>query len=228
MRIILLALLVSFGVGACARLDDTPRRRTAEGLLQVVPTWKSISETNVVMQGFDYSCGAAALATLLKHYFGDAVTETDILRDILAHLDKKTLEERKEDGLSLLDLKEYAERHGYQAAGVRLKPDALPTLKGPILVYLETPEFRHFAILRGMREDRVYVADPARGNVRQPVDRFLRPCAAFERPNPVDERTELHSAQARKHRLRSDQRQSASVLKTDVSETTRLIHFRMS
>jgi hypothetical protein len=53
MRIILLALLVSFGVGACARLDDTPRRRTAEGLLQVVPTWKSISETNVVMQGFD-------------------------------------------------------------------------------------------------------------------------------------------------------------------------------
>jgi uncharacterized protein len=173
MRIILLALLVSFGVGACARLDDTPRRRTAEGLLQVVPTWKSISETNVVMQGFDYSCGAAALATLLKHYFGDAVTETDILRDILAHLDKKTLEERKEDGLSLLDLKEYAERHGYQAAGVRLKPDALPTLKGPILVYLETPEFRHFAILRGVREDRVYVADPARGNVRQPVDRFL-------------------------------------------------------
>ena len=173
MRTILLPLLVSFGIGACARLDDVPLRRTAEGTLEAVPTWKSISEKNVVMQGFDYSCGAAAMATLLKHYFGSPVTEAEILRDVLAHLDKKTFEKRKEDGLSLLDLKEYAERHGYQAVGVRLKPDALLKLKGPILIYLETPEFRHFAILRGVREDRVYVADPARGNVRQPVDRFL-------------------------------------------------------
>jgi predicted double-glycine peptidase len=71
----------------------------------VVPTWKSISEKNIVMQGFDYSCGAAAMATLLRHYFRSPVTETEILRDVLAHLDKKTFEKRKEDGLSLLDLK---------------------------------------------------------------------------------------------------------------------------
>jgi predicted double-glycine peptidase len=139
-----------------------------------IKTWKDVRERNIVMQRFDYSCGAAAMATLMNYYFEDNITERDILIDIVEQLDQEVFETRKRDGLSLLDLKEFAERRGYQAVGVRLQPTTLARLPGPILVYLERPDYKHFAVLRGVRGDRVYLADPSRGNLRMPVDRFLQ------------------------------------------------------
>ncbi len=168
-----LPVVVALSLIGCARLDDTPHRMVS-GQLQPVKTWKAANRDHVVMQDYDYSCGAAALATLLNYYFEDPVSERTILRDIVNHLDKAAFDTRKEDGLSLLDLQQYAERQGYQAAGVRLSITELAKLKGPVLVYLEQPDFRHFAVYRGMRENRVFLADPARGNVRQPVDRFVQ------------------------------------------------------
>jgi predicted double-glycine peptidase len=114
------------------------------------------------------------MATLMDYYFGDKVSERDVLIDILKHIDEADFKERKKEGLSLLDLKQFAERRGYQAAGVKLQLSALPQLKGPVLVYLERQDFKHFAIFRGVREDRVYLADPSRGNVRMPVDEFAK------------------------------------------------------
>jgi hypothetical protein len=34
-------------------------------------------------------------------------------------------------------------------------------------------EYKHFAVLRGVRSDRVYVADPSSGNVRLTIPCFL-------------------------------------------------------
>lgn len=141
-------------------------------LAKNVTTWKEIRERNVVMQQFDYSCGAAAMATLLRYYFDDDVPERAILIDMTQSLNEEEFEKRKLEGFSLLDLKNFAERRGYQAVGVRLELNALPLLRGPVLVYLELPDSKHFAILRGVREDRVYLADPSRGNLRMRVDRF--------------------------------------------------------
>ena len=42
-----------------------------------------------------------------------------------------------------------------------------------MLVYIEPQGYEHFAILRGVRGDRVYLADPSRGNIRMPMYRFL-------------------------------------------------------
>ena len=33
--------------------------------------------------------------------------------------------------------------------------------------------YKHFAVLKGVRGDRVYLADPSRGNIRMPAYRFL-------------------------------------------------------
>src|SRR5271157_6263534 len=38
---------------------------------------------NVVIQSWDLSCGAAALATLLRYEFGEPVTEKDIARGLM-------------------------------------------------------------------------------------------------------------------------------------------------
>ncbi len=108
----------------------------------------------------------------MRFYFGDRVTEEDILVCILSSLSKAEVEDREKNGLSLLDLKLCAERLGYQAVGVRLKFASLPRLKGPILIHLETEDYRHFAVLKGVRGDRLFLADPSRGNIRMSAERF--------------------------------------------------------
>ncbi len=168
-------LLSQLLLSSCANLADSQATSFSAGGIRVhknIKTWKDLLEQHIVMQQFDYSCGAAALATLFQYYFQDPITEQDILTDIVEQLSQQDFTRRKQEGLSLLDLKKFAERHGYQALGVKLKFAVLPKLKGPILVYLEDDEYQHFAILRGVREDRVFLADPSRGNIRMNVQAF--------------------------------------------------------
>ena len=49
----------------------------------------------------------------------------------------------------------------------------LPRLGGPVIVFIEPRGYKHFVVLRGTRGDRVYLADPSRGNIRMPAYRFL-------------------------------------------------------
>jgi uncharacterized protein len=139
-----------------------------------VRSWAELRDQNVVIQKFDYSCGAGALATLMRYYFGDNVSEEGILVAILGPMTREEVQDRETNGLSLLDLKLCAERMGYQAVGVQLRYASLPNLKGPVLIHLEQEAYRHFAVLKGVRGDRVYLADPSRGNIRMPVHHFAR------------------------------------------------------
>ena len=136
-------------------------------------SWQALRDQNVVIQRYDYSCGAGALATLMSYYFGDDITEEEILFGILGSMTKEEVLDREEKGFSLLDLKRYAEKRGYQAVGVKLKYASLKQLKGPVLVYLKKDDYKHFAVLKGVVGDRVYLADPSRGNVRMAVFRFV-------------------------------------------------------
>jgi predicted double-glycine peptidase len=132
-----------------------------------------LRDENVVKQRFDFSCGAAALATMLRYGFNDNITEQQILIDLFTQLsdDERTVAERT--GFSLLDLQRVAQRRGYAAEGFRLEPGQLAMLSGPVMVFIEPRGYKHFAVLRGVRGDRVYLADPSRGNIRQPLYTFL-------------------------------------------------------
>lgn len=135
-------------------------------------TWKDLRDRNIVKQGFDYSCGSGALATLMKISFGEQVSEAEIIREILKG---KTVAEKKEigkRGYSLLDLKKAAEAKGYLTATYKLKVEHLFQLKGPVLIYFEPKGEKHFAVLKYVKGDRVYLADPSRGNVRLSIYRF--------------------------------------------------------
>lgn len=138
-----------------------------------VKNWKETREENVLMQKFDFSCGAGSLATLMKYCFGDNVSEETLIKDIFAFLPEDEKSNRKKNGLSLLDLKQVAERRGYYAYGVSLKPDSLLKIDRPVIVYLETDEFKHFSVFRGIKEDKIFLADPSRGNIRMPAEKFL-------------------------------------------------------
>jgi uncharacterized protein len=139
-----------------------------------VRTLRDLRDESVVKQKFDYSCGAAALATLLNYYFSDSIPEKQLLAEMLNTLSPADRADRIARGFTLLDLKNAACRHGYQAEGAVLPLTSLPQLSGPVIVYLEQDGSRHFAVLRGIREDRVYLADPNRGNLRLDIRRFAR------------------------------------------------------
>ncbi len=134
-----------------------------------VRTWVDFRDQYVVIQQFDYSCGAAALATLMRYYFDDDVSEEEILLTILNSLTNEEIRDREKFGLSLLDLQHCARRKGYQAVAVKLAYNNIQLLQGPILIHLEREGYKHFAILKGVNGDRVYIADPSRGNIRMSV-----------------------------------------------------------
>jgi predicted double-glycine peptidase len=139
-----------------------------------VRTWKSIKEERIVMQSSDYSCGAAALATLLTYHFQDDVGEAAVMDGILTSLSAADKKDRQSSGFSLLDLSDFLAARGYEAMGFRLTLAGLHTIHLPALVLLSVEGDKHFVILTEIRGDRIYLADSSRGNLRLSVDAFAR------------------------------------------------------
>jgi hypothetical protein len=69
-----------------------------------------------VPQQYDFSCGSAALATLLTYNYNIPVREPEVFRDMFDNGDKKVI---AESGFSLLDIKNYLARRGLEANGYR-------------------------------------------------------------------------------------------------------------
>ena len=134
---------------------------------------RDIKERGIFMQQEDYSCGAASLATLMHFYFGEQTDESHMLATIKAHFSPTDYARIEQDGLSFLELETISHKLGFQTASVRLVAAALAKLRGPVIVYLERREYRHFAVFKGILEDRVFIADPSRGNIRIPLHEFL-------------------------------------------------------
>lgn len=134
---------------------------------------KDLRDQDLVKQRFDFSCGAAALATLLRYGFGESVNEGQILDGLFDLPSENEKAERRRTGFSLLDLQRVAQARGFNAEGFRLEPAQVAMLGGPVIVFVEPRGYKHFAVLRGVRGDRVYLADPSRGNIRMPVHTFV-------------------------------------------------------
>jgi hypothetical protein len=135
-------------------------------------SWRELKDKNVVMQNRDYSCGAASLCTLLKYYWGDNITEQKILDELDKMLTPAERKDRIKDGLSLTDLRKVCVKMGYLASIGTLTFDQLAQSKIPVLVGMKIGKFYHFAVFRGTDGYYVYLADPARGNIRGPVKEF--------------------------------------------------------
>ena len=169
-----IALLIVIGI-ASPGFAETTTVTVSPGLRARLDlkSMKAIRDDRVVKQGFDYSCGAAALATLLTYVVKDPVTEIEILRNVLDNVSDEEREALKKKGLSLLDLQRVATTRGHRAQGFRLAPVFLAKLQGPVMVFIKPHGYEHFAVFKGVRGDRVYLADPSLGNMRLPVYEFL-------------------------------------------------------
>jgi hypothetical protein len=116
----------------------------------------------IVPQKYDFSCGAASVATILRYLYDvEDVKEEEIAKEMIEKGDQQKIREK---GFSFLDMKKYAERHGFQANGYKVKSENLAKLKIPVIVLLTTRGYKHFVVLKGIRGQKAYLADPAIGN----------------------------------------------------------------
>ncbi len=135
-------------------------------------SWRELRRCNVVMQEYDYSCGAAALSTILQYYWNDPVTEKQILTDLFKILTIGEIKDRTKNGMTITDLRRVSVEMGYLASIGTLTFDKLAESKIPLIVPIHINDSDHFVVYRGTAGGRVYLADPLRGNVRPTVPEF--------------------------------------------------------
>jgi uncharacterized protein len=147
---------------------------------QPVQSLLEIRHDRVIIQEWDLSCGAAALATVLHYQFGEPVTEKEIAHALMSrteYLEHPELVQLRE-GFSFLDLKRYLQtyRSGSLYKGEGLGQLDLSDLieRAPIMVPVDALGYNHFVVFRGVMGSRVLVADPAWGNRTMTIDKFQR------------------------------------------------------
>jgi uncharacterized protein len=116
---------------------------------------------DLVRQETDFSCGAAALATILKHAYGREITESQVIEAMMQVADQATV---REQGFSMLDMKRYVEASGMRGRGYFVKAEALEKLQVPVIVLLDLRGYKHFVVHKKTAGERVYIGDPALGN----------------------------------------------------------------
>lgn len=114
----------------------------------------------VVEQRYDYSCGSAALATLLAHHYQEPRSEAEIFEAMYAAGDQDRI---REVGFSLLDMKTYLEALGHRADGFRISMEKLALVGVPAIALIQLDGYRHFVVIKGIRDGAVLIGDPARG-----------------------------------------------------------------
>ncbi|PTN13327.1 C39 family peptidase [Nitrosomonas aestuarii] len=125
--------------------------------------------STVYKQQFDFSCGSAALASLLTFHYDDDVNEQNVFLDMFQNGDQEKI---KELGFSLLDMKNYLDRRGYRSNGFKMELDRLHDANSPAITIINADGYLHFIIIKGLTERQVLVGDPAIGVNIIPRDQF--------------------------------------------------------
>ena len=156
---------------------------------------------HVVRQQFDFSCGAAALATLLRYGYGLKLDEATVLAGMWGVSDPEQVRTR---GFSLLEMKHYLERLGYRGRGYEIDLTRLGRINVPTIVLMDVNGYQHFVVLKRAGDGYVHVADPALGNKRYTKDEFIQAWPSktvfavigpgFDRQTVLLERTDIPSS----------------------------------
>lgn len=125
--------------------------------------------SNLVEQKTDFSCGAAAMATLLNEAYGWSLSESEVILGMLTEADPELV---RKQGFSMLDMKRYAQKVGLRARGYRVDPNQLEHISIPVIVLIETRGYKHFVVLQRSVDGWVYVGDPVLGHKKLPLADF--------------------------------------------------------
>ena len=134
-----------------------------------VQTLKNRGTTTTLLQKYDFSCGSAALATLLTYHYSIPTTEQAIFEYMYFTGDQARIQK---EGFSLLDMKRYLKRLGMDADGFNQNLDKLLEAQTPAIVLVNENGYQHFVVIKGLQRDRVLIGDPAKGTRAMSREQF--------------------------------------------------------
>jgi predicted double-glycine peptidase len=125
-----------------------------------VTSFREARFKTVYEQQYDYSCGSAALASLLTYHYEDEVSEQAVFREMYELGNQEKIQKQ---GFSLLDMKRYAENHSYRADGFRISLDKLAEVGVPAITLIKKNGYMHFVLIKGVTDTDVLMGDPSLG-----------------------------------------------------------------
>lgn len=134
-----------------------------------VNSMRDVRFRNTLRQKYDFSCGSAALATLLTHHYSYSISEQDVFQEMYERGDKAKI---RKEGFSLLDMKAYLEAHGFQADGFVADVEQLQVAGIPAIALVKENGYFHFVVVKGLREGRILIGDPSSGTRAMPQRQF--------------------------------------------------------
>ena len=143
-----------------------PEHRATLAEQPAVKSWKAMRDAGIVKQDYDFSCGAASIATLLNRQYGLTYSE----KEILELLSKEAQETWK---ASFADMQKIMPSLGFRAEGYAVSFEQLQQLRAPVIVYLRYRNNDHFSVLYGIDGETVLLADPSLGHVSLSRTQFL-------------------------------------------------------
>ncbi len=136
-----------------------------------VKSYKEIVFGDVFRQQYDFSCGSAALASLLTYHYQTPSTEQDIFKSMYAKGDKAKI---KEKGFSLLDMKHHLATIGLKSDGFQIDLQKIRKFGVPGITLVNFDGYMHFVVIRGMNDHSVILGDPSRGTMIMKYDEFQK------------------------------------------------------
>lgn len=134
-----------------------------------VKSIKEVRRASTMLQQYDFSCGSAALATLLTHHYDYPANEKVIFEEMYARGDQQKI---RKEGFSLLDMKNFLEARGFRADGFQQPLEKLAEAGIPAIVLISENGYNHFVVIKGLRGDRILIGDPASGTRVMPLSLF--------------------------------------------------------
>ena len=125
----------------------------------------------VIRQQFDFSCGSAALATLLRYHYDFDVREDNAFRGMWASGDQLQI---RRVGFSLLDMKRWLASRGLTADGYEVSLEQIADTGIPGIALIAVKDYRHFVVVKGVSDTEVLLGDPSLGIVIMPREEFQK------------------------------------------------------
>ncbi|MGR5145415.1 C39 family peptidase [Photobacterium alginatilyticum] len=124
---------------------------------------------DVFRQQYDFSCGSAAVASLVTYHYDLETSENDVFKYMFKHGNKEKIEKQ---GFSMLDMKNYLVSIGLDANGYNIPLDKFSKIRIPAITIVNFDGYMHFVVIKGMNSNQVILGDPSRGTVVMPIDDF--------------------------------------------------------
>ncbi len=136
-----------------------------------VQSYREIVFGEVLRQKYDFSCGSAALASLLSFHYEMPSDEQDIFQIMFDNGDQQLIEKQ---GFSLLDMKKYLQSIGLKSDGFKLELEKVRKIGVPGITLVNFDGYMHFVVIKGMNDGYVILGDPSRGTMQMKHDEFLK------------------------------------------------------